>query len=136
MTDAWVVDASVAAKWVLAEPDSLAAARLQGARLVAPAFLDIECAAILWKAVRRAEIGPAEAMARQAVLGDAPVERLADALLLPGAMRIAVELGHPVHDCLYLEAARLTGYPLVTADRRLSRLQWSETRIVALESLT
>lgn len=135
MSDAWVVDASIAAKWVLPEADSDVAARVSGGRLAAPELLDIECASILWKAVRRGELGPDEAFARFETLRDAPVGRMPNAALLPAAMAHALELGHPVHDCLYIAAAEMTGFPLVTADRRLRRLQVPGVRIVGLDDL-
>jgi predicted nucleic acid-binding protein len=136
MTEGWVVDASVAAKWVLPEADSEAAARLRGARLVAPELLDLECASILWKAARRGELSDDEAFERHQALRDAPVERLPNAALLSLATVAALQLGHPVYDCLYVAAAELTGFPLVTADRRLCQIQrWSTARIVGLDAL-
>ncbi|PWS38731.1 PIN domain nuclease [Falsiroseomonas bella] len=119
---AFVIDASVVVKWVLAEADSDAALTLGRHRLLAPDLLDIECASVLWKAARRGELSQAEAAERLAVIGEAAIERLPDAVLLPGAMRHALQLGHPIYDCLYLEAAIWTALPLVTTDRRLARL--------------
>ncbi|WP_237217085.1 type II toxin-antitoxin system VapC family toxin [Falsiroseomonas oryziterrae] len=136
MSDAWVVDASVAAKWVLPEADSEAAARVSGARLVAPELLDIECASILWKAARRGEIGRDEALLRYETLRDAPVERMPNAALLPLAVAHALELAHPVYGCLYIAAAELTGFPLITADARLRRLHVPRVRIVGLDDLS
>jgi predicted nucleic acid-binding protein len=135
MTDAWVVDASVVAKWVLPEPASDVALKLRGHRLVAPEFLDIECASIVWKTMRRDEITAEEALELQAELRDAPVERLPNAALLPLAMLVATEAQHSVYDCLYVAAAELSGLPLITADRRLARLRWRDVRIVPLDDL-
>jgi predicted nucleic acid-binding protein len=136
MSDSWVVDSSVAAKWVLPEADSAAALSLRGSRLIAPAFLDIECANILWKAARRGEISVEEARDLHALLLDVPVERLPEQGLLSLALDCALALSHPVYDCLYLAAAELTGFPLVTADRRLRTLQRRGVRIVGLDALT
>ena len=33
-------------------------------------------------------------------------------------MRLAIEIGHPAYDCIYLALARRLGAPLVTADMR------------------
>jgi len=41
------------------------------------------------------------------------------AMLLPSAARLAIELGHPVHDCLYLALAVSHAAPIATADKRL-----------------
>ncbi len=136
MSGPWVVDAAVAVKWVLPEPDSALALRLRGDRLLAPELLDIEGASVLWKAARRGEITEAEAEAGLALLSDAPVERLPVAPLLPGALRHALRQGHPIHDCLYIEAALASGFPLVTADRRLARLDVPGCRIRPLDSFS
>ncbi len=119
---AFVVDASVVVKWFMAEPDSDAALALGRHRLLAPELLDLECASVLWKAARRGELSPNEAAERLDAIGEAAIERLPDAVLLPGALRHALRLGHPVYDCLYIEAAAWTGLPLVTADRKLAGL--------------
>jgi predicted nucleic acid-binding protein len=119
---AFVVDASVVAKWVLPQSDSDAAVELGRHRLLAPELIQAECASILWKAARRGEISADEAAERLALLGEARIEAMADSVLLPGAMRHALRLGHPIHDCLYVEAALWARMPLVTADRRLASL--------------
>jgi predicted nucleic acid-binding protein len=131
---AFIVDASVVVKWVLAEADSAAAIALGQYRLLAPDLLDIECAGVLWKAARRGELRPVEAEERLALIAEAAIERLPNPVLLPGAMRHALRLGHPVYDCLYLEAAIWTGLPLVTADRRLAQLNMPGCRIRRLDS--
>jgi predicted nucleic acid-binding protein len=43
-------------------------------------------------------------------------------MLLPAAARLAVELGHPVYDCVYLALAALHAVPLATADKRLQQV--------------
>ena len=45
--------------------------------------------------------------------------RTPSAALLPSAARPAVELGHPVYDCLYLALAAAHAAPIATADERL-----------------
>ena len=131
---AFVIDASVAVKWVLDEPGSPAALALGRYPLLAPDLLHTECASVLWKAARRGELSPEEAAERLAVLGEAAIEPLPGSVLLPGAMRHALRLGHPVDDCLYIEAALWTGAPLVTADRRLAGLKAPGCEIRLLDS--
>lgn len=133
---AFVIDASVVVKWVLAEPDSDAALRLGAYRLVAPDLLDTECASVLWKTARRGGLSADEALERLDVIGEAAIERLPSEVLLPGAMRHALRYGHPVYDCLYLEAAALTRFPLVTTDRRLARLDVPGCEVRLLDSFT
>lgn len=45
-----------------------------------------------------------------------------DNSLFPEALGLAVKRGHPVHDCVYLVAARRLDARLLTADVRLERL--------------
>jgi predicted nucleic acid-binding protein len=135
MIRAWVIDASVAAKWVLPETGSEKALRLRADRLVAPNFFDIECGSILWKAVRRGVIDQGEALERRHALRIAPVERMPDESLLDLALATACELGHPIYDCLYVAAAEVTGFSLVTADARLARLEPRAAKIVALDDV-
>ena len=42
--------------------------------------------------------------------------------LLRKAAETALQIGHPVYDCLYIACAKLTGSVLVTADRRLGKI--------------
>jgi len=59
----FVVDASVAVKWMLPEPLAREAVRLQSPKhqLHAPSILDIEPANVLWKKVRQALLSRAQA---------------------------------------------------------------------------
>jgi len=41
---------------------------------------------------------------------------------MPAAARLAVDLDHPVHDCLYSALAIQVQRPMVTADRRFGGL--------------
>jgi predicted nucleic acid-binding protein len=113
-----IVDASVAVKWVVEEPDSAVARSLQSHRLVAPDPLHIECANVLWKKVLRGELPPADVQRRLRMLLKAPVELRRRDQLLAAALAPAVELRHPVYDCLYLALAEETAGQLVSADRR------------------
>jgi predicted nucleic acid-binding protein len=135
MTDAYVVDASVAVKLVIEEHDSAKADRLLRHRMVAPDLIWSECANILWKCVRRGIVaGPAAALACDALLR-LPFEIAEAAVLMPAALRRAVALDHPAYDCLYLELAARRNLPLVTADRRLSTLAVADVAILHLDAL-
>lgn len=114
----YVVDASVALKWVLAEPGSDAAEALLDEELIAPPLWLVEAANALWRRANRGEITADEAMERLEHLGDAPVATIASDEDLPMALNIASTLAHPVYDCLYLAMARREGAVVVTADRR------------------
>lgn len=113
-----VVDASVALKWVLDEPNAQAADALLDETLIAPSLWLVEAANALWRRSLRGEITQAGARDRLAALLDAPVTSLAIEGDLPTALDMAGELRHPVYDCLYLAAALRHDTQVVTADAR------------------
>jgi predicted nucleic acid-binding protein len=117
----WVVDASVALKWVIDEEGSEAAGELAGEPLSAPGLLLAECANVLWVKAQRKEISPQEVFERLDLLRSAPVLLVPVQDLVEDATRLAIELEHPVYDCLYLALAMRQDARLVTADRRLAR---------------
>jgi predicted nucleic acid-binding protein len=117
----FVVDASIAVKWFIAEAYSDEAARLlEGERtLLAPELLYAEAANALWAVARRGDIGETDVRDALAVLADAPLGVPASMRrLMPAAARLAHDLDHPVYDCFYLALAVQEQYPVVTADRR------------------
>jgi predicted nucleic acid-binding protein len=122
-----VVDASVVVKWFCPEEDEALAQRLLESeqRLIAPALVRVEVAAAITKKARRGEITPARAsfmldLWYEAASGG-PLVIVPDQYDLPAASHIALTIGHPLHDCLYLALAERHGAPLVTADRNFHR---------------
>ena len=118
-----VVDASVAVKWLVAEPHSRDARELLGPRIVlhAPDFILTEIANVIWKKVRRKEIpSPQPYIDELANLTDAVALQPSTDLVVKAAA-LAVQIDHPVYDCLYLACAEASAAPLVTADERLAR---------------
>jgi predicted nucleic acid-binding protein len=121
-----VVDASVAAKWVVAEVGSDAARRvLEGpGPLIAPDLLVAEVGNVLGKKVARKAISRRHAQEAMVWLPEL-FDRLFDsAALAPRALEIAVEHGATVYDSLYVALAEAAGGDavLVTADTDLSAL--------------
>jgi predicted nucleic acid-binding protein len=115
-----IVDASVAVKWVVSESGSVeAAALLDQGRLAAPALWLSEASNALWAKVMRRQLTPDEARRQAADLAEAPVVSIALPGLLPVAMKLALELEHPIYDCFYPSAAMQKDTHVVTADRRL-----------------
>jgi len=119
---ALVVDASVAVKWLVDEPGSDDAHALRGRDIAAPALIRVEVANVLRTLAARGATTPAAAAELFALLQTAPVTVVEhDDALEARALAIALALGHPVYDCLYLALAERMGRVLVTADRRLLR---------------
>ena len=116
-----VIDASVAVKWVIEEEGTAQALALRGRALVAPDLLIAECANILWKKVRRRELSEREAAFAAGLLVRADIELVAMRPYLETAVRIAVALGHPAYDCIYIALAENEGLRFVTADMSLVR---------------
>jgi predicted nucleic acid-binding protein len=125
---AFIIDASVAIKWVVAERGTRQALLLRQHQLSAPDLLVAECANILWKKVRRQELIEDEAILAARLLERADVRLESMRPLFERATRLALALDHPAYDCTYLALAQILSCPLVTADARLHR------KIAATES--
>lgn len=133
----FVIDASVAIKWLALEPDSgLANALYVGHGLVAPELLAVECANILWKKNRRGEIvsGAYEECLLELEALVVDLIPMRDMVALAG--RFARDLDHPAYDCAYLALAADQSLPFVTADvsliRKLSAARFSEATVLSL----
>lgn len=116
-----VVDASVAVKWFLPEPDSEQAVVLLDGKhqLLAPDLLWAEFANIAWKQCQRGGITPEEAAEMVDQLLLVPMQIHASNTLVGQAVRLAIETDRTAYDCLYLALAIREGCPLITADKRL-----------------
>ncbi len=117
-----VVDASVAVKWVLDEPDSAAAVALRDEELIAPVLWLAEASNVLWRRVRISEVTADEARGLLSELMDAPVASFAMEPHLDRALQLAAEIGHPIYDCLYLALALHHDTHVVTADQRFAAI--------------
>ncbi len=118
-----VVDASIAFLWFANEPDRWGAVQLLETQsaLLAPDLMAVETTNAWWKKLRRREMDMADV--EQAVTSLLALEITwapAAALLRPAA-RLAVEIEHPVYDCVYLALAASHSASLATADDRLRR---------------
>lgn len=116
-----VVDASIAVQWFSREPGSDSAERLMEGEhpLIAPDIMPVEAANAWWSKVRRRD------MTRED-LDQAIVNLLALDIVwistvdsLTRAAGLAVEIGHPVYDCVYLALSVERGASLASADVRL-----------------
>lgn len=117
-----VVDASVAAKWVIEEAHSPKAEILLAfdARY-APDHWRAEAVNVLWAKVFRGDLTPADAEERMKVLMRAPILDTPIATLMPRAFSIAVACMVTIYDALYLALAEERDVGFVTADERLIR---------------
>jgi predicted nucleic acid-binding protein len=124
-----VVDASVAAKWVLpAEGETLTeeAAEwlrryVQGeVRFLVPDLFWAETAKLLWKTVQHGRCSKEFAESALAALVDRRLRTVSSVHLLSLAFRIASEHERTVYDSLYVALAVRENGQLITADERLA----------------
>lgn len=125
-----MVDASVAVKWIVAEDGRQSALALPDvAELVAPDFVVIETANVLWKKLRRDEITTLQLTKGLNFIRSAFSELVPQSTLIDRAMQLAIEHDHPVYDCLYVACAELRHAELLTADDRMaSRFEGQSVR--------
>ena len=120
----YVVDASLAVKWLVREPLRDAAMTLidPGVSLHAPSLILADVANALCKKVQQGEVSAAHAhQARREITSYFdelwPLDDLAER-----AMDIAVQTHLSLSDCFYLACSEELGLPLVTADIHLLRI--------------
>lgn len=138
----YVLDASVALKWVLPEPDSANAASLRQGflsgthELIAPDSFPIEVAHALAKAERRGMILASEGWPKLADVFTSMPDLHPYLPLLPRAFAIASRARIGVYDCLNVALAEQEGCELVTADARMmNSLRNSHPFLISLAAL-
>lgn len=125
----FILDAGVAAKWVLpAHGEPLADEAVRILRRFTAGELDLwapdlfwcEVGNILWNAVRAGRMSPASAAEAIDRLVRLNLFTVPTSRLVPGALGIAVRYQRTVYDAIYVAVAVDSGRPLVTADERLA----------------
>lgn len=116
-----VIDASVAVKWFIPEPDSDAARMLYRENLIAPAIWLPEVANVLWHHVQTGKLEEAKAKQLLSRYRVAPVTSIAADGHIDHAFSLASQVSHAVYDCLYLALAIAESTYLMTADVRFAR---------------
>lgn len=116
-----VIDASVAFKLLINEPDSERAfAAITAGDALAPSLLYAELGNAIWKRIRKGEIVETEVENRLADIAHflRPIDEIP---MVPRALRMAVELGHPIYDCVYLAVAETLDDIVLTADAKFAK---------------
>ena len=113
-----IIDASVAFKWLVKEPDSaVAISWLDHDNLSAPALVHSEVGNALGKRIRRGEI-----LADNAGENLQRLEQLLTIIderpHMARALEMSLSLNHAFYDCVYLAMAESLGDELLTADDR------------------
>jgi len=117
-----VLDASFAFTLHLNSPPAAAAARFLAesgaAASAAPDLILAEVANAAWKTTRVGAITAQEGMTILTSVASMFTRLVPAVALAPRAYQIAIELDHPVYDCIYLALAERESAVLVTFDQR------------------
>jgi len=123
----YVLDASVALKWVLNEVDSARALVLRHDagrathQLLAPDLFPIEIANALTRAERKGILRSPQATILLSDILSTPPNLHPSLPLLARAMELSSQTRSSVYDCLYIALAEREGCDVITADEKLIR---------------
>jgi predicted nucleic acid-binding protein len=138
-----VLDANVAAKWLLPPPgEPLRDEAIQILRdynedkydILVPDLFWPELANFLWKAVRSGRCTEVEAGEGLDAVREYRFHTFRSVLFLRRAFDIAVRYDRSLYDCLYVALAEESQTELITADERLANALASRYRIRLLSS--
>lgn len=117
-------DASALAKTIVEEPgsDDANSAFAHAEEPIAPDWVVVELAQVLWKRSRRGEISGQQAVDRLQAIGRLSLELLPTLGQTLPALELALAHHHSVYDCLYVAVALSEDASLVTADVKLPNL--------------
>jgi predicted nucleic acid-binding protein len=127
MPDTFVLDCSIAAKWVLPEPDRAPALgwfdRYASGEvlLIAPDTLLAEFASLVAKRHRRKQISAEQARAAFSLMVKCAPRLFDTRPRLFRALELSVQYQLSLWDCVYLALALERDCPVLTADHRLFR---------------
>ena len=127
MPETFVVDCSVAAKWVLPEPGRPSALKLLDRHLagevslIAPDLLLVEMASLLSKRHRRKQISAAQAREAFQLVREFAPELLETDHRLVRALDLSLRHQISLWDCVYLALAIERECPFLTSDERFFR---------------
>ena len=124
----YVLDASVAAKWILTSPDEklieeaahvFRTFKSRECELLVPDLFWIELGNIFWKSVRQVRISQAASEEAIRTLMASGIPTIASSPLVEKAFRIASGYQRSVYDAVYVALAADCKCDLLTADERL-----------------
>lgn len=129
----FVLDASVAVEYLLKTPLGLTVTdMIEGASLVAPELMDAEVLSVLRRAVLSGRLSEIRALMAIEDLAQWPVDRISHQALVRMAWRYHRNVS--AYDAVYLSVARVHGFPLLTADGRLSRTPGLDVVVLNMHS--
>lgn len=134
-----VIDTSALVKYVLPEVDSPVVEKLVTfhraclASLMAPEYVLVESANVLWKHIQRHNLRPQDAVPSLRALRELGIRLIPDADLLEDALILGSDNGITVYDALFCALAARENVQLITSDSALvRRLSGTEIRATML----
>jgi len=117
----YIIDASIAAKWIFYEKDSDQAEIFLKKidRMLVPYLFLIEMSSIISKKVRKRELSISEALEKRKELEDLNFQVFSEKAILKLAFDISVSLPITIYDANYLALAIKKEGKLYTSDKRL-----------------
>ena len=121
----YVVDTSALVKFVLPDEYNKSIEEIVSLherseiQLVAPDFLLVECANILWKVARRVGTPVEDVMVQLNRLRGISVRFVSQTNLLKDTLKLALNMEITVYDALYCALAQRENADIITEDRRL-----------------
>ena len=89
--------------------------------LIAPEYILVESANVLWKHLQRHNVRPEEAVTLFRALRDLGIRLVSNGDLLEDALILAADNGITVYDALFCALAVRENLPLITSDNALVR---------------
>jgi predicted nucleic acid-binding protein len=134
-----VIDASIAVKWIVNEPDSSLALLVRdlSVPLIAPDLMLAEFANVMRRNLRKGEVTSEQVDAGVALIKSLIDEFVPTAVIIESALELSRELDHSPYDCMYLACAIHRGF-LLTADTVfLSKVKTSKysNNVISLDDL-
>ncbi len=120
-----VIDTSALVKYVLPEEDSPVVERLVVlhhagmTNLMAPEYVLVESANVLWKHLQRRSLQPEDAVSSLRTLQDLGIRLIPDTDLLEDALMLAADNDITVYDALFCALAARENVQLITSDNAL-----------------
>jgi len=114
-----IIDASVAVKWLIEEPDSGTALALLGTDdLVAPSLIHAEVGNAIYKKRKLGEFADEEDLTTLPAQLASIIRTVDEVPMMSRALELSLALDHPIYDCVYLAVAEAMNDDMITADTR------------------
>jgi predicted nucleic acid-binding protein len=134
-----VIDASVAVKWIVNEPDSSSALLVRdlSVPLIAPDLMLAEFANVMRRKLRTKEVTSNQLDAGVSLIKTLIDEFIPTSALIESALELAKQLDHAPYDCIYLACALKKGVLLTADSTFLTKCSQSEhsQHVLSLDDL-